>query len=158
MDGFMIAIDQLQQALHQARPGTTFRIAIEVTVPDAQLEEAQPQTQPETPVHHILADGVGPLTRALAIKDVSNEALKESEWAERICTYRDFSARELEKACRVGAIASTRKSDGRDSGARLIEPAEMVRYLVLRDEVLAGEAPKPTWWTSVIASRLRRAS
>jgi hypothetical protein len=97
-----------------------------------------------------------PLERlAAAIAQHGEGTRKESDWAEEVCGSNDFSKRELERACKDGAIPSTRKDDGRDSGAREIEGSALRSYLELREEVRHGRKPAPEWWEAVVPPKHR---
>jgi hypothetical protein len=99
-----------------------------------------------------------PLERlAAAVADHGEGLRKEGDWAKDICGANDLSQRELERACKHGAVLSTRKDDGRDSGAREIEAAALQAYLELREEVRQGRKPVPEWWESVVPERHRTA-
>lgn len=93
-----------------------------------------------------------------AIAKHGSHARKEGEWAADICGYNDFSARELERACRAGAITSTPKPDGLDAGARMITGSDLRAFLMLREAVRQGTAPAPDWWSDVVPKRQRRAA
>lgn len=83
-------------------------------------------------------------------------ARKESDWADDVCGSNDLSRRELERACKHGAVTWTRKDDGRDSGAREIEGVALEAYLELREEVRQRRKTPPEWWSRVVPERHRR--
>lgn len=56
------------------------------------------------------------------------EGLKPKNWA-ALLQRMGISASELERGVRTGAIRSRRKADGKDHGAYLIPPDEMLAYL-----------------------------
>lgn len=100
-----------------------------------------------------------PLERLQAVIAQEGEGWrKEAEWALDVCSNADFPARELERACRAGAIAWTRKGDGLDAGARLIHASALREYLLVRENVLQGKATAPGWWPEVVKRRHRRAA
>ena len=83
---------------------------------------------------------------------------KESDWADVVCRPDDFSGRELERACRKGAIEWTKKDDGRDAGAREIESKALGEYLELRERVRHGREPAPEWWEMVVVQKRHRSA
>lgn len=99
-----------------------------------------------------------PLERlAAAIAEHGDGTRKESDWAEDICGSNDFSKRELERACKHGAVEWALKDDGRDSGAREIEGTALQAFLEIREEVRQGHKPAPEWWEAVVLPRHRTA-
>ena len=87
----------------------------------------------------------------------SGRSRKQEDWAAAICRSTDFSARELERACRAGAVVSTKKLEGLDAGARLIKGVALENYLALREQVIRGDVPPPAWWDAVVKGNHPRA-
>ena len=76
-------------------------------------------------------------------------AYKPRDWAPKI----GLSVSEIERAVAHGAVASTRKPDGRDHGARLVSAESMFAYLAMVDAVERRTVAPPTWWAAVRPGR-----
>ena len=72
-------------------------------------------------------------------------AFKPREWARRV----GLSVSEIERAIAQRAVASTRKPDGRDHGARLVSAGELLAYLATVDAVERRTIAPPVWWAAV---------
>lgn len=74
-------------------------------------------------------------------------ALKPDEWAARLA---DLSAREIKRAIKARVIESHLKATGRDHGATVISAEAMLRYVQMREQVMAGSEPQPAWFDDVV--------
>lgn len=89
-----------------------------------------------------------PLQIALRIgRDIgADHTEKLGWWAEQL---RGISARELERAASVGALAVIIKTRGRDNKAKLISAGAMIRYLELRERAIKDPQAAPAWASHV---------
>lgn len=76
-------------------------------------------------------------------------AYKPRDWASKV----GLSVSEIERAIAHGAVASTRKPDGRDHGARLVSAESMLAYLATVDAIERRTIAPPTWWVAVRPGR-----
>ena len=165
-----MTVEHIAEAIRGIRPGARMRIyCIEIDVPlDAEnrlLPESQVAELDAATERHLSETDVdsppaarSPLERVRAETGAaSGRSRKQEDWAAAICRATDFSARELERACRAGAVVSTKKLEGLDAGARLIKGVALENYLTLREQVIRGDVPPPAWWDAVVKSNHSRA-
>jgi hypothetical protein len=72
--------------------------------------------------------------------------LSPGDWAGLL---KGFPVNEVKRAIQEDALVAGRKGSGSRHNTILIAPADMVGYVRLCEQVQAGEAPRPNWWTSV---------
>ncbi len=100
--------------------------------------------------HEEVGDDATPMDIAAAMEECAqHEALRIDEWADRF-RGSSISARELTRGVRGGWIPHVKKGSGRDHKAQLIRPADMVRYLEMREEGLRPGGYRPDWFGSVV--------
>jgi len=151
-------MQQLQDLIANARPGTRIRWFIEIEVPGT----------PDRTVD-LTADGTGEAIlitdesrhsgpqdslaeqRLRGLRDLATGPLKLSEWSKVIDSVwmHRVSERELERAITAGALDGRVKGGGKDHRAVVVEPDEMARYLTLCNAVQRHHEPRPHWWTDV---------
>jgi hypothetical protein len=162
----MLDSNQLHIALQTAPPGTVLEATVRIIIPGARAVQDEgiasvPQgasaPEPPRPETEVPTESPVDRLRSMATR-VGGEFRKESEWAADLCRAGDFSARELDRACRAGAISHAEKEWGRDAGARLIHYTALETYLVQREAVLHGGLAKPDWWDRVVTRRTRPAA
>ena len=97
-----------------------------------------------------------PVDLARHVVETDEDALLTvAEWTARLGGA--ISIRELNRAVAAKAVVSRERGTGRGHCARVIVPAEMLKYLELREACLKGHTRKPHWFGAVVKEVTRAA-
>lgn len=135
----------------------TFRLATAPPEPVGGHDEMQRGQRPddeETEPHEFDLPAVQ-LVHAY-VRSHGDDARKLKDWAELFFRIGP-SGRELTRAVKAGLLDHVIKPTGRDSGALLVHPADLVAYLDERERKIATDDP-PDEWKQVLGTRVRNAA
>lgn len=82
------------------------------------------------------------------LRAAANARPSIAEWAAKLNGA--VSAREIQRAAKIGVLAAEPRGTGRGHGAVVITPNAMVEYLETRERVISGEMPAPAWFAKVV--------
>lgn len=155
----------LRQMLHPGTRVSLYLLIAESTDGAPELDSALERGRLDSPVRDISgiesepASGPGMPERRPDESAVSyvqrlrrergDVAYKPRDWSPKV----GLSVSEIERAVAHCAVASTRKPDGRDHGARLVSAESMFGYLATVDAVERRTVVAPTWWAAVRPGR-----
>lgn len=163
-------VAQLEQLIASAPAGTesvevlviraNFRLATApqgVEEPVRRHEEmqwSQRRDHDETDTHEVDLSAV---QRVHAyVESNGDDARKLKEWAELLFRVGP-SCRELTRAVKAGLLDHAIKSTGKDAGALLVHPSDLVGYLDESERILSAGNPGDPW-KQVLGARVRNAA
>ena len=83
---------------------------------------------------------------ALEAAERASAPMRVDEWAKVLV---GIPEAELKRAVKKAGLPAQAKGVGADHNALVLEPADVIRYVKLCEQVQAGEVPPPQWWNSV---------